>query len=100
MLVKDWPLQWTLGKTCYPEYILGYGRREDLLLSCRGFWLFPDQLIGGGDGRGPCTTLSPGLRSEGLESKFRRGPRPQDKRVIGWSCLCLGYKWGVGFWGT
>ena len=32
------------------------------------------RLIGGGDGGGPCTALSPGLRSGGLESKFGRGP--------------------------
>ena len=37
-------------------------------------WLFPDRLIEGGDGGGPCTTLSPGLGSGGLESKFGRGP--------------------------
>ena len=37
-------------------------------------WLFSDRLIGGGDGGGPCTTLSLGLRSGGLESKFGRGP--------------------------
>ena len=44
MSVKDRPLHWTLGKsqTYYPEQILGYGRREDLLLSCHGFRLFPD----------------------------------------------------------
>ena len=35
---------------------------------------FPDRLIGGGDGGGPCTALSPGLRSGGLESKFGWGP--------------------------
>ena len=36
--VKDWPLHKTLDKsqTYYPEHILGYGRLEDLLLSCRG----------------------------------------------------------------
>ena len=36
--VKDRPLQWTLDKsqTYYPEHILGYGRLEDLLLSCCG----------------------------------------------------------------
>ena len=36
--VKDRPLLKTLGKsqTYYPEHILGYGRLEDLLLSCRG----------------------------------------------------------------
>ena len=100
--VKDRSLQWTLGKSqiYYPEHILGYGRRKDLLLSCRGFWLFSDRLIGGRDGGGPCTALSPGLRSGGLESKFRWGHRPQDRRVMGWSCLCLGYKRGVCFWGT
>ena len=31
---------------------------------------------------------------------FGRGLRPRDRRVMGWSCLCLGYKWGVCFWGT
>ena len=36
--VKDRLLYKTLGKsqTYYPEHILGYGRLEDLLLSCRG----------------------------------------------------------------
>ena len=36
--VKDWSLHKALGKsqTYYPEHILGYGRSEDLLLSCRG----------------------------------------------------------------
>ena len=36
--------------------------------------LFLDRLIGRGGGGGPCTTLSPGLRGGGLESKFGRGP--------------------------
>ena len=91
-----------MGKlqTYYPEHILGYGRLEDLLLSCRGFRLFSDRLIGGGDGGGPCTALSPRLRSGGLESKFGQGPGPCDRRVMGWSCLCLGYKRGMCFWGT
>ena len=77
MSVKDRPLHWVLGKsqTYYSEHILVYGRREGLLLSCRGFWLFLDRLIGGGDGGGLNTALSPGLRSGGLESKFGRGPR-------------------------
>ena len=70
--VKDRPLQWTLGKSqiYYPEHILGYGRREGLLLSCHGFQLFLDRLIGGGDGGGLSTALSLGLRSGGLESKL------------------------------
>ena len=97
--VKDRPLHWTLGKpqTYYPEHILGYGRREGLLLSCRGFRLFSARLIGGRDGGGLSTGLSPGLRSGGLEAKFGRGPRPYDRRVMGWPCLYLGYKQGMCF---
>ena len=36
--VKDRSLHKTLGKSqiYYPEHILGYGRLEDLLLSCHG----------------------------------------------------------------
>ena len=51
-----------------PEHILGYGRREDLLLSYRGFRLFSDRLIRGGDGGGLSIALSPGLRGGGMES--------------------------------
>ena len=97
--VKDRPLHKSLGKSqiYYPVHILGYGRREDSLLSCRGFRLFSDRLIGGRDGGGLCTALSPGLTCGGLESKFGRGPGPLDRRVVGWSCLCLGYKRGMCF---
>ena len=68
MLVKDQPLHWVLGKsqTYYPEHILVYESREGLLLPCHGFWLFLDRLIGGGDGAGLSTTLSPELMSGGL----------------------------------
>ena len=36
--IKDRSLHKALGKshTFYPEHILGYGRLEDLLLSCHG----------------------------------------------------------------
>ena len=97
MSVKDPPLHWVLGKsqTYYSEHILVYGRREGLLLSCRGFRLFSDRLIRGGDGVGLSTALSPRLRSGGLESKFGQGPRPRHRRVVGWSYLCLGYKQGT-----
>ena len=97
--VKDPPLHWVLGKsqTYYPEHILVYGSREGSLLCCRGFWLFLDQLIGDGDGGGLSTTLSLGLRCGGLESKFGQGPGPHDRRVMGWSYLCLGYKQGMCF---
>ena len=66
------PLHWVLGRsqTYYPEHILVYGSRKGSLLSYRGFWLFPDRLIGGRDGGGLSTTLSLGLRSGGLEFKF------------------------------
>ena len=78
-----------------------YGRLEDLLLSCRvsGSFRIDCQgfFFGGG---GPCTALSPGLRGGGLESQFGRGPGHPDKRVMGWSCLCLGYKRGMCFLGT
>ena len=99
MSVKDRPLHWILvrSQTYYFEYILVYGSMEGSLLSYRGFRLFPGQLIGGGNGGSLSTTLSPGLRCGGLESKFGRGPRPLDRRVVGRSCLCLGYKRGVCF---
>ena len=47
---------------------------------------------------GPCTALSPGLRDGGLESQFRWGPGPRDRRVVGWSCLCLGISGACVFW--
>ena len=57
--------------------------REGSLLSCRGFRLFPDRLIRCGDGGGLSVTLSPGLRSGGLESKFGWGPEPHDRSGMG-----------------
>ena len=67
-----------------------YGRREGLLLSYHGFRLFLDRLIGGGDGVGLSTTLSPGLRSGGLESKFGRGPGHPGQESDGLVLLVLG----------
>ena len=97
--VKDQPLHWVLGRSraYYPEHILLYGHREWLLLSCHGFWLFPDRLSGWFLGGGPSTALSLGLRDGGLEFKFGQGPGSRHRRVVGWSCLCLGYKRGVCF---
>ena len=62
--VKDRPLHWILVKswTYYPKHILVFGSREGPLFSYRGFRLFPNRLIGGGDGGGLSTTLNPGVR--------------------------------------
>ena len=46
---------------------------------------------------GPCTALSSGLEGGGLESQFGRGPGPHDRRVVGWSCLCLRSKQSMCF---
>ena len=91
--IKDRPLHWILvrSQNYYPEHTLVYGSRESSLLFYRGFRLFLDRLIKGGDGGGLSTTLSPGLRCGGLESKFGQGPRP------------LTGEWWVdpaGAWGT
>ena len=100
--VKDRPLDWTLGKsqTYYPEHILGYERREDLLLSYRGFRLFRTDCQDFFCGGGPCTALSLRLKSGGLETKFGQGAGPRDRSMMCWFCLCLGYKQGMYFWGT
>ena len=47
--VKDRPLHKSRGKSqiYYPEHILGYGRREDLLLSCRESGSFRTDCQGG-----------------------------------------------------
>ena len=100
MSVKDRPLHWVLGKsqTYYPEHILGYRHREGLLLSCHGFWLFSDLLIGGGDGGGLSTALSPDSEAGAWSPSLDGDLDTRDRRVMGWSCLCLGYKRGVCFW--
>ena len=92
--VKDQPLHKALGKsqTYYPEHILGYVCLEDLLLCCcgsisfrtdcqGGFWvevLAPHRVWDTGAG-----AWSPSLDGD-LDT--------QDRRVMGWSYLCLGYK--------
>ena len=75
-------------------FLMGAGRLVALLSRIR---LFLDRLMGRGDGGGPCAALSPGFRGGGLESKFGWGPGHLDRRMVGWSCLCLGYKRGICF---
>ena len=95
-------MHWTIGKsqTYYPEHILWYGHREDLLLSCHGFRLFLDRLLGWFLGiGGPCTALSPGLRGGGLESQFGQGPRHPRQESDGLVLLVLGVQAGLVFLG-
>ena len=70
-----------------------------MLLSCRGFWLFSDRLIGGGDGGGSCTALSLVLRSGGLESKFGWGPGHPGQEGDGLVLLVPGVQVGRVFLG-
>jgi hypothetical protein len=57
--------------------------RKGLLLSCRGFWLFSDRLIGGGDRWKYKHHIEAGPQVWRLEFKFGRGPGPLDRSGIG-----------------
>ena len=76
------------------------GAGKTRFLSCHGFRLFLDRLIGGGDGGGLSTTLSPGLRCGGLESKFGRGPRHPGQESDGLVLLVPRVQAGRVFRGT
>ena len=94
MSVKDRSLHWILvrSQTYYPEHILIYGSREGLLLACCGFRLFfglTDWRQGWW--RSKHRTES-GTQERGLGVQVWTGPGPRDRRVVGWSSLCLGYK--------
>jgi hypothetical protein len=71
--------------------------REGLLLSCYGFRLFLDRLIGGGDmwRSKHCVEAGPQVRF--FESKFGRIPGTRDRSGTGWFRLCLGCKRGMCF---
>ena len=56
--------------------------------------------MGRGGGGGPCTTLSPGLRSGGLESKFGWGPGHPGQEGDGLALLVPGVQAGRVFRGT
>ena len=62
-----------------------------------GFSSFWIDGLEAGKGGGLSTILRPGLKCGGLESKFGWGPGPCDRSGMGWSCLCLGYKWDMYF---
>ena len=89
---EDRSLLWMVvrSQTYYPEHILAYGSGKAcyaLVVGSSSIWT--DRLEAG-KGGGLSTILRPGFKCGGLESKFRRRPRPLDRRVVGWSCLCLG----------
>jgi hypothetical protein len=98
--IKDRLLLWMVVRSqiYYLEHILTYGSEKtcySLVMSSNSFrtnWL--ETGIGGG----LSTTLRPGLKRGGLESKFGRRHKPLDRSGMSWSCLCLGYKWDVCFW--
>ena len=100
--IKDRSLHkasWASHRFIVPSAYLGMGAGKtccslitDLALSGPTDW--------GGDGRDPCTTLSPELRSGAWSPNLDGDLDTRDRRVMGWSCLCLGYKRGVCFWGT
>jgi hypothetical protein len=102
MSIEDRPLLWMVVRSqiyC-PKHILAYGSGKthySLIVgpgSFRTDWL-EAEICG-------ClsTTLRLGLKCGGLESKFEQGPGPLDKSGMCWSCLCLGYKWGMCFLGA
>ena len=99
--VKDHPLLWILvrSQTYYPKHILAYGSRKARYALIVGSSSFQIGRLEVGNGGGLSTMLRLGLKCGGLESKFGWGPETLDRSRMGWSCLCLGYKWGV-FWST
>ena len=79
-------------------WVWALGRLVALLSRIR---LFSDRLSGFYfDGGGPGTALSPGLRVGAWSPSLDGDLDTRDWRVMGWYCLCLGYKRGVCFWGT
>jgi hypothetical protein len=99
----DWgpSIAWTLVKSqiYYPEHIHAYGSGKTCYSLVMGFGSFRTDWLETGIGGSLSTTLRPGLKCGGLESKFGRGPKTRDKSGTGWSRLCLGCKRGVCFSG-
>jgi hypothetical protein len=97
--IKDRPLLWMVvrSQTYYPEHILTFRSGNDHCFLVVGSDSFRTDWLKAGKGGGLSTALRPGLKCEGLESKFRRGPGPLCRSGMSWSCLYLGYKRGVCF---
>jgi hypothetical protein len=82
-----------------PEHILAYGSGKacySLVMGSGSFWTDCLEVEIGG---GLSTTLRPGLKCGGLESKFGWGPGTCSRSGMSWSRFCLGCKWGVCFRG-
>ena len=97
--LKDCPWLWMVVRshTYYSEHILAYGSGKARYALVVSSGSFRTNWLEAGKDRGLSTILRLGLKCDGLESKFERGPRPHDNSGMGWSCLCLGYKRGVCF---
>ena len=97
--IKDRPLLWMVvrSQTYYPEHIPVYGSGKSRCAHVMGSGSLRTDWLEAGKGGGLSTMLRLGLKCEGLESKFGRGPGPRDRSGMGWPCLCLGYKRGVCF---
>jgi hypothetical protein len=101
VLIKDHSLHWTLVKsqTYYPEHILAYESGNACYSLVMGFGSFRTDWLETGIDGGLNTTLRPGLKCGGLESKFGQRSGAFDMSGTGWSHLCLGCKWDVCFSG-
>ena len=102
MSIKDWSLHMTLGKShiIVPSAYLGMGVGK----ACRSLVADP-ALSRPTDGKRRWWRSLPrtesGTQEWGLGVQVLDGDLDtQDRRVMGWSCLCLGCKWGVCLRGT
>jgi hypothetical protein len=83
----------------YPEHILAYGSGKACYSLVMGSGSFQTDWLEVGICGGLSTTLRPGLKCGGLESKFGRGPGTRDRSGMGWSRSCLGCERDVCFSG-
>jgi hypothetical protein len=100
--IEDRPLHWTLvrSQTYYPKHILAYGSVKTCYSLVMGFGSFRTNRYGGLlDMRSKHHTKAGpsvlGAWSPSLDGDLD----PLDRSGTGWSCLCLGYKRGVCFFG-
>jgi hypothetical protein len=85
--IEDHLLLWMVvrSQTYYPKHILAYESRKTHCCLIVGSDSFRTDWLKARKGGGLSTTLGPGLKCGGLESKFGRGPRPLDRSLV---CAC------------